>query len=59
MRDGAAHAYDLRGAKEVGMKTVYVYRWSDDVEEDQEVVKGENDVYREGMEGLDEVIGRL
>ena len=37
----AAHAYDLRGAKGVGMKTVYVHRWTDDVDEDMEVVKGE------------------
>lgn len=55
----AAHAYDLRGAKGVGMKTVYVRRWTDDVEEDQEVVRGENDAYLEDMRELDEVISRL
>ena len=55
----AAHAYDLRGAKVMGMKTVYVYRWTDDVLEDQEVVRGENDVYLDDMTGLDEVISKL
>lgn len=55
----AAHAYDLRGAKAVGMKTVYVYRWTDDVLEDQEVVRKENDVYLEDMRNLDETISKL
>ncbi len=55
----AAHAYDLRGAKEVGMRTVYVRRWTDDIEEDQEVVRGENDGYLEDMGELDEMISRL
>lgn len=55
----AAHAEDLRGAKAVGMRTVYVYRWTDDVREDQEVVRGENDVWLESMEGLEDVVGRL
>lgn len=52
----AAHAYDTRGAKEVGMRTVYVYRWTDDIREDQSVVRGEHDVYLEGMEGLVEAV---
>lgn len=52
----AAHAYDLRGAKAVGMKTVYIYRWTDDVLEDQKVVRGENDAYLESMEDLGAVI---
>lgn len=55
----AAHAYDTRGAKGVGMRTVYVHRWTDDIEEDMEVVKGENDVFLESMEGLGDVVGRL
>lgn len=59
----AAHAYDVRGAKAVGMRTVYVRRWTDDVDEmgDEErvrVVRGENDVFLErGMDGLVEVLG--
>ncbi|KAJ6507741.1 (S)-2-haloacid dehalogenase IVA [Mycena vitilis] len=52
----AAHAYDTRGAKKVGMKTVYVYRWTDDVREDQEVVRGEHDVYLESMDQLVEAV---
>jgi 2-haloalkanoic acid dehalogenase type II len=55
----AAHAYDLRGAKAVGMKTVYVYRWTDDVLEDQEVIKRENDAYLQDMKGLYETITKL
>lgn len=55
----AAHAYDTRGAKAVGMRTVYVHRWTDDIEEDMEIVKKENDVFLESMEGLGDVIGKL
>ncbi|KIW13530.1 haloacid dehalogenase, type II [Exophiala spinifera] len=55
----AAHASDLRGAKAVGMKTVYVYRWTDDIREDQEVVKRENDAYLLDMRNLDGVIANL
>jgi 2-haloalkanoic acid dehalogenase type II len=55
----AAHNYDLRGAKAVGMKTVYVRRWTDDILEDQEVIRGENDAYLEDMQELDEVISKL
>ena len=55
----AAHAYDLRGAKAVGMKTVYIRRWTDDVLEDQEEIRGENDAYLEDMRGLDDAIAKL
>lgn len=55
----AAHAYDTRGAREVGMRTVYVRRWTDDVREDMEAVRGENDAFLEDMNGLVEVVGRL
>ena len=55
----AAHAYDTRGAKAVGMKTVYVYRWTDDILEDQEVVKKENDAYLTDMTHLDETVASL
>ncbi|KAL1865306.1 hypothetical protein Daus18300_007196 [Diaporthe australafricana] len=55
----AAHAYDTRGAKDVGMKTVYVYRWTDDINEDQAVVRQENDVYLESMDELAEAVARL
>lgn len=57
----ACHAYDNRGGRGVGMKTVYVYRWTDDVNEDMGVVRGENDEFigEEGFGGLVEAIGRL
>ena len=55
----AAHAYDTRGAKEAGMWTVYIHRWTDDIYEDMEVVKGENDFFLEDMTNLAEVIGKL
>lgn len=55
----ACRAYDLRAAKRVGMKTVYVRRWTDDVEEDMEVVERENKgafLNEGGFRGLPEVI---
>jgi len=55
----AAHAHDVRGGKEAGMKTVYIHRWTDDIKEDMEVVKGENDFFLEDMTSLAEVIGQL
>lgn len=55
----AAHAYDTRGAKKVGMKTVYVYRWTDDIREDQRLVRSEHDAYLDDMEGLDEAVARF
>lgn len=57
----ACHAYDNRGAKAVGMRTVYVRRWTDDVNEDMAVVRGEDDEFLDegGMQGLVEAVGRL
>ena len=55
----AAHTSDLRGAKAVGMKTVYVRRWTDDINEDQEEIRRENDAYLESMQDLDEAISKL
>ena len=55
----AAHAWDLRGAKEVGWKTVYVRRWTDDVEEDMDTLKEEFDFFLENMDELPAVINRL
>ena len=52
----AAHAYDLRGAQKVGMRTVYVRRWTDDVDEDMEKVKNEFDAFLENMEDLSNII---
>lgn len=52
----AAHAYDLRGAKEVGMKTIYVKRWTDDVGEDMSTVKKNVDCFLEDMTRLKEAL---
>ncbi|KAJ5420278.1 hypothetical protein N7465_002797 [Penicillium sp. CMV-2018d] len=48
----AAHAYDLRGAQKCGLRTVYVHRWTDDIDEDMELVKTEFDVFLEDMNDL-------
>lgn len=55
----AAHAYDLRGAKQVGMKTIYIHRWTDDINEDMDKVRGEFDVYLENMDDLPKAIANL
>ncbi|KAJ5762035.1 uncharacterized protein N7511_005417 [Penicillium nucicola] len=55
----AAHAYDLRGAQKVGLRTVYVHRWTDDVDEDMEKVRSEFDFFLENMKDLPAVIGRM
>ncbi|KAJ9353646.1 haloacid dehalogenase [Paecilomyces variotii] len=44
----AAHAYDLRAAKKVGMKTVYIRRDTEDVDEDMDRIRKEVDVFLEG-----------
>jgi 2-haloalkanoic acid dehalogenase type II len=55
----AAHAYDLRGAKKCGLRTVYVHRWTDDIDEDMEEVRGEFDAFLENMNDLASIIGGL
>jgi FMN phosphatase YigB (HAD superfamily) len=55
----AAHAYNLRGVKALGMKTVYVHWWTDNVLEDQGAVRGENDAYLDDMRGLDDAVAEL
>lgn len=55
----AAHAYDLRGAKKCGMKTVYIRRWTDDVDEDMDKVREEFPLFLDGMKGLPELISTL
>ncbi|KAF2439609.1 hypothetical protein P171DRAFT_525450 [Karstenula rhodostoma CBS 690.94] len=47
----AAHAWDLRGTKEVEIKTVYTRRWTDDVEEDMDALREELDGVLDVMEG--------
>ena len=55
----AAHAYDVRGAKEAGMRTVYIHRWTDDIYEDMDAVRGENDSFLEDMTDLAATIDQL
>ena len=55
----AAQAFNLIGAKAVGIKTAYVRRWTDDVREDQKFIRRGNDLYLEGMRELYEAISRL
>lgn len=55
----AAHAYDLRGAQQLGIRTIYVHRWTDDINEDMAIVRGEFDAFLEDMTGLPEAIQAL
>ena len=55
----AAHAYDLRGAKAAGMRTIYIKRWTDDIAEDDDVVRKENEYYLADMKSLPEVIAKM
>jgi 2-haloalkanoic acid dehalogenase type II len=55
----AAHVSDTRGAKAVGMKTVYIRRWTDDVLENQEEIRGEHNAYLGDMTELDSVVVNL
>lgn len=55
----AAHAYDLRGAKAVGIKTVYIKRWTDDIDEDDKIVKTEFDAHLQDMSELAAIIKQL
>lgn len=55
----AAHAYDLRGAQSVGLRTVYIHRWTDDIDEDMEKVKTEFDAFLDSMEDLPSVISSM
>jgi 2-haloacid dehalogenase len=55
----AAHAYDLRGAQKCGLRTVYIHRWTDDIDENMEKVMSEFDVFLENMDDLPSVIGRM
>jgi 2-haloalkanoic acid dehalogenase type II len=41
----AAHAYDLRAARAVGMKTAYIRRWTEDTTEDFEQVVNDVDAF--------------
>ena len=57
----AAHAYDLRAAKDVGMRTIYVRRWTDDGHEsDEQRLYRENDGnVLDDFGGLADVVNRF
>ncbi|KAJ7216573.1 haloacid dehalogenase [Mycena pura] len=44
----AAHAYDLRAAAKVGMKTIYVQRATEDLDEDMDRIRTEFDAFVDG-----------
>jgi 2-haloalkanoic acid dehalogenase type II len=46
----AAHAYDLKAAKKVGMRTVYIRRWTEDTKEDFQQVAQDVDLFLGGLE---------
>ncbi|KAI1083270.1 haloacid dehalogenase [Whalleya microplaca] len=50
----AAHVYDLRAVRRLGMNTVYIHRWTDDVDEDMETIRRETGSFlnENGMQGL-------
>jgi 2-haloalkanoic acid dehalogenase type II len=47
----AAHAYDVRAAKTVGMDSIYVRRWSEDAGEDFEGIENEFGFYVDARNG--------
>jgi 2-haloalkanoic acid dehalogenase type II len=55
----AAHAYDVRAAKEVGMGCIYIRRWSEDVTEDFESVERDMGLFVDGRDGDGEGLGRV
>ncbi|KAJ6591113.1 haloacid dehalogenase [Mycena vulgaris] len=60
----AAHAYDLRAAAKIGMKTIYVQRPTEDMDEDMELIRTEFDAFVDGTTedlagGLSAVAGIL
>ncbi|KAM0721128.1 hypothetical protein Q7P37_003414 [Cladosporium fusiforme] len=61
----AAHAYDLRAARKVGMRTVYIQRWTEDLKEFTETrggkqgVREENDAFIDAREATSESGGLL
>jgi 2-haloalkanoic acid dehalogenase type II len=50
----AAHAYDLRAAKTVGMRTVYIRRKTEDPDEDFKIIERDVDVYLDARDSAAE-----
>lgn len=55
----AAHAYDLRGAQKCGIKTIYVHRWTDDIDEDVEKLKTDFGAILEDMRLLPAILAEM
>jgi 2-haloacid dehalogenase len=55
----AAHAYDVRGARDVGMRTIYIKRATDDIHEDLSNIDKEFDAVLDDMYGLAEAVRKL
>lgn len=55
----AAHVVDLRGAKAVGMRTIYIHRSTDDIEEDLNDIQNEFDYVLNDMRDLANIVDRL
>ncbi|KAI9743790.1 MAG: hypothetical protein M1818_002524 [Claussenomyces sp. TS43310] len=47
----AAHAYDLRAAAQVGMRTAYIHRTTEDLDEDMDAVRQQSDLFIDGRDG--------
>ena len=47
----AAHAYDLRAAKKVGMSTVYIQRSTEDLTENMGTLRKDVDFFIDGTKG--------
>ncbi|KAI0137550.1 hypothetical protein BJ170DRAFT_678392 [Xylariales sp. AK1849] len=55
----AAHAYDLRGAHDVGMRTIDMKRSTDATPEDPSNIHNEFDDVLDGMQGLAAAVNQL
>lgn len=55
----AAHVVNLRGAKAVGMRTIYIHRSTDDIEEDLNDIQNEFDYVLNDMRDLAKIVDHL
>lgn len=55
----AAHVRDTNGARAVGMRTVYIKRWTDDIFEEEDEVRKQVDFYLEDMTSLADVVQEM
>jgi 2-haloalkanoic acid dehalogenase type II len=55
----AAHVSDVRGARGVGMRTVYIKRATDDIHEDLRNIDNEFDAVLDSMQGLTEAVKNI